>query len=152
MARSPFDAASGLQNVPCPQNLLSNFSGPGLYSATGRTTHPNSEFMPVAQVPEDLTTVTVAGQQPGGWIRSSSADVTLSSQPPALAGTNLAGEQPSLRHPSRASRTASRRRIKCPYPQRLHRLIPWLQTAFRVRLRRIRLTRQLPSSRRTRRL
>lgn len=86
-----FDAASGLQNLPCPQNLLSNFSGPGLYSATGRTTHPNSEFMPVAQVPEDLTTVTVAGQQPGGWIRSSSADVTLSSQPPALAGTNLAG-------------------------------------------------------------
>lgn len=86
-----FDAASGLENLPCPQNLLSNFSGPGLYTATGRTSHPNSTFVPVAQVPEDLTTVTVAGQHPGGWINSSTANVTLSSQPPALAGTNLPG-------------------------------------------------------------
>jgi hypothetical protein len=86
-----FDAASGLQNLPCPQNLLTNFSGPGLYAATGRTTHPNSAFIPVAQVPEDLTTITVAGQHPGGWINSTSADVTFSSQPPALAGTNLPG-------------------------------------------------------------
>jgi Bacterial Ig-like domain (group 3) len=86
-----FDAASGLQNLPCPQNLLSDFSGPGLYTATGRTSHPNSTFVPVAQVPEDLTTITVAGQHPGGWINTSAADVTLSSQPPALAGTNLAG-------------------------------------------------------------
>jgi hypothetical protein len=86
-----FDAASGLENLPCPQNLLSNFSGPGLYDATGRTSHPNSTFVPVTQVPEDLTTVTVAGQQPGGWIHSLTANVTLSSQPPALAGTNLPG-------------------------------------------------------------
>jgi Bacterial Ig-like domain (group 3) len=86
-----FDPASGLQNLPCPQNLLTNFSGPGLYAATGRTTHPNSAFIPVAQVPEDLTTITVAGQHPGGWINSTSADVTFSSQPPALAGTNLPG-------------------------------------------------------------
>jgi hypothetical protein len=86
-----FDSTSGLQNLPCPQNLLSNFSGPGLYAATGRTTHPNSAFIPVAQVPEDLTTVTVAGQHPGGWINGTSADVTFSSQPPALAGTNLPG-------------------------------------------------------------
>lgn len=86
-----FDAASGLQNLPCPQNLLASFSGPGTYTATGRTSHPNSTFVPVAQVPEDLTTVTVAGQHPGGWIKTSTADVTLSSQPPALAGTNLPG-------------------------------------------------------------
>lgn len=86
-----FDAASGLQNLPCPQNLLTTFSGPGLYTATGKTSHPNSTFIPVAQVPEDLTTVTVAGQQPGGWIHSSTAEVTLSSQPPVLAGTNLPG-------------------------------------------------------------
>jgi hypothetical protein len=86
-----FDVASGLENLPCPQNLLSNFSGPGLYTATGRTSHPNSTFVPVAQVPEDLTTVTVAGQHSGGWINSSTANVTLSSQPPALAGTNLPG-------------------------------------------------------------
>jgi hypothetical protein len=83
-----FDPASGLQNLPCPQNLLSNFSGPGLYAATGSTSHPNSTFVPVTQVPEDLTTVTVAGQLPGGWIKTSTASVTLSSQPPSLAGIN----------------------------------------------------------------
>ncbi len=86
-----FDPASGLQNLSCPQNLLSSFSGPGLYVATGHTSHPNSTFIPVAQVPEDLTTVTVAGQQPGGWINNSTANVTLSSQPPVLAGTSLPG-------------------------------------------------------------
>jgi Big-like domain-containing protein len=86
-----FDAASGLQNLPCPQNLLTTFTGPGLYTATGKTSHPNSTFIPVAQIPEDLTTVTVADQQPGGWIHSSTAEVTLSSQPPSLAGTNLPG-------------------------------------------------------------
>ncbi len=79
-----FDAASGLQNLPCPQNLLVSFSGPGLYSGTGRTTHPNSTFISAAQVPEDLTTVSVAGLRPGNWINSSTANVTLSSQPPAL--------------------------------------------------------------------
>ena len=86
-----FDSASGLQNLPCPQNLLTNFSGPGLYAMTGRTSHPNSAFVPVAQVPEDLTTVTVAGQRPAGWINSSAADVTFSSLPPVLTGTNLPG-------------------------------------------------------------
>ena len=86
-----FDPASGLQDLTCPQNLLSSFSGPGLYIASGHTSHPNSAFIPVAQVPEDLTTVTVAGQQPGGWIDTSNASVTLSSQPPVLTGTNLPG-------------------------------------------------------------
>jgi Bacterial Ig-like domain (group 3) len=86
-----FDPASGLQNLPCPQNLLSTFSGPGIYTATGKTSHPNSTFIPVTQVPEDLTTVTVAGQQTGGWINQSTPSITLSSQPPVLAGTNLPG-------------------------------------------------------------
>jgi Bacterial Ig-like domain (group 3) len=86
-----FDPASGLENLPCPQNLLTTFSGPGIYTATGKTSHPNSTFIPVSGIPEDLTTVTVAGQQPGGWINSSTAEVTLSSQPPVLAGTNLPG-------------------------------------------------------------
>jgi Bacterial Ig-like domain (group 3) len=86
-----FDPASGLQNLPCPQNLLSTFSGPGTFAATGKTSHPNSTFIPVAQIPEDLTTVTVAGLHPGGWINNSTPSVTLSSQPPALAGTNLPG-------------------------------------------------------------
>ncbi|HTV05768.1 MAG TPA: Ig-like domain repeat protein [Acidobacteriaceae bacterium] len=81
-----FDPASGLQNLLCPQNILASFSGPGDYTATGKTTHPNSTFIPVVQVPEDLTTVTVASEQPGNWINSSSASVTLSSQPPSFAG------------------------------------------------------------------
>jgi hypothetical protein len=86
-----FDPASGLQNLLCPLNLLSSFSGPGIYTATGKTSHPNSTFIPITQVPEDLTTVTVAGQLPGGWINQSTPSITLSSQPPALAGTNLPG-------------------------------------------------------------
>ena len=91
MAHVPSMPASGLQNLPCPQNLLTTFSGPGTYTVTGKTSHPNSTFVPVAQVPEDLTTVTVADQQPGGWVNTSTPNVTLSSQPPALAGTNLPG-------------------------------------------------------------
>ncbi len=80
-----FDPAANLGNLLCPQNLLTNFSGPGFYVGTGLGTHPNSTFISVAPVPEDLTTVTVAGQHPGGWINSQSAAVTFSSQPPILA-------------------------------------------------------------------
>jgi hypothetical protein len=61
------------------------------YTSSGRTTHPNSTFITVAQVPEDLTTVTVAKQNAGSWINTSTASVTLSSQPPNLAGTGLPG-------------------------------------------------------------
>jgi hypothetical protein len=86
-----FDPASGLENLPCPQNLLAYFSGPGLYTATGKTTHPNSTFIPVVQVPEDLTTVSIPSARPGGWINSGTTNVTLSSQPPVLTGTNLPG-------------------------------------------------------------
>jgi hypothetical protein len=86
-----FDTASGLQDLTCPQNLLTTFSGPGTYISSGQTTHPNSTFISVAQVPEDLTTVTVAGMHAGNWINSTTANVTLSSQPPNLAGTALPG-------------------------------------------------------------
>jgi hypothetical protein len=95
-----FDAAANLQDLLCPQNLLAYFSGPGLYDATGHVSHPNSTFIPIYGVPEDLTSVTVtttgpAGtpvpQQPGGWINNSTANVTLSSQPPVLTGTSLPG-------------------------------------------------------------
>ncbi|QNI33160.1 Ig-like domain repeat protein [Alloacidobacterium dinghuense] len=97
-----FDPASNLQDLLCPQNLLTNFSGPGVYEATGHVTHPNSTFIPVAQVPEDLTTVTVANQQAGGWINSSSASVTFSSQPPVLTGTNLPGAAAFVPSPIRS--------------------------------------------------
>jgi uncharacterized repeat protein (TIGR01451 family) len=79
-----FDPASGLNNLLCPQNLLTSFTGPGLYSDTGRGTHPNSSFITVAPVPEDLTTVSVIGAQPGNWINTSTATFNLSSQPPSL--------------------------------------------------------------------
>ncbi len=86
-----FDPASGLQNLPCPQNLLTSFTGPGGYTVVGKTSHPNSSFIPVAGVPEDLTTVTVANQQSGGWVNTQSPNVTFSSQPPVLTGTGLSG-------------------------------------------------------------
>jgi hypothetical protein len=103
-----FDPEANLQSLPCPQNLLSSFTSgvaasPNVrkaasraavaaakpsavaaissgtsYLSSGRTTHPNSTFI-------------VAGQKPGYWINSSTASVTLSSQPPNLAGTTLPG-------------------------------------------------------------
>ncbi|MGA7706465.1 MAG: Ig-like domain-containing protein [Acidobacteriaceae bacterium] len=81
-----FDPASGLGNLPCPQNLLANFSGPGIYTSSSYTSHPNSTFIPVYGVPEPLTTVTVANQQAGGWVNTQTPNVTFSSQPPILSG------------------------------------------------------------------
>ncbi len=87
---------SDLYNVPCPQNLLTSFAGPGLFTGSGQTTHPNSTFITIAQVPEDLTTVLVTDSQgnpltigPGNWTNSNYA--RLSSQPPNLTGTGLPG-------------------------------------------------------------
>lgn len=81
-----FDQSTDFATILCPQNLLTNFSGPGGYTSTSTGTHPNSSFISVAPVPEDLTTVTVAGQTPYGWINSTTANVTFSSQPPTFAG------------------------------------------------------------------
>jgi len=81
-----FDQSTDFASLLCPQNLLVSFSGPGGYTSTSHGTHPNSSFITIAPVPEDLTTVTVAGQQPGGWINSDTANVTFSSQPPTFAG------------------------------------------------------------------
>jgi uncharacterized repeat protein (TIGR01451 family) len=79
-----FDLASNLGNLVCPQNLLTSFSGPGTYASTGRSTNPNSTFVTVAPVPEDLTTVSVAAARPGNWVNSHSAQLSLSSQPPVV--------------------------------------------------------------------
>jgi hypothetical protein len=91
-----FDPASGLQSLFCPLNLLTDFSGPGTFTGTGQTTHPNSDFISVAQVPEDLTTVTVTNSSgtpvalgPGNWTNNPSPYFKLSSQPPIVAGTTL---------------------------------------------------------------
>jgi hypothetical protein len=81
-----FDPASGLENLPCPQNLLANFSGPGIYKSSSYTSHPNSTFIPVAGVPEPLTTVTIANLRAGNWVNTQTPNVTFSSQPPILSG------------------------------------------------------------------
>jgi uncharacterized repeat protein (TIGR01451 family) len=83
-----FDPASSIANLLCPQNVLTSFSGPGAYRSGGSGQSPNSTFITVAPVPEDLTTVSVVGQQPGYWINSHNATVNFVSTPPALASSN----------------------------------------------------------------
>jgi Bacterial Ig-like domain (group 3) len=86
-----FATGSGFENSTCPQNLLSTFSGPGVFNNSATTTHPNSTFISIAKVPEDLTTITVTGMKAGNWVNSGSPVVTLSSQPPNLSITSLPG-------------------------------------------------------------
>jgi uncharacterized repeat protein (TIGR01451 family) len=84
-----FDSASSIANQLCPQNVLTNFSGPGVYRSGGPGQSPNSGFITVVPVPEDLTTVTVSPQlQPGNWINKQSAIVNFVSTPPAVASNN----------------------------------------------------------------
>ena len=74
-------------------NLVSNAVGASTLPtiSSGSTTRPNSTFITVAGIPEDLTTVTVAGQKAGYWVNNSTPNVTLSSQPPNLVGATVAG-------------------------------------------------------------
>jgi uncharacterized repeat protein (TIGR01451 family) len=84
-----FDSSSSIANQLCPQNVLTNFSGPGAYSSRGPGQSPNSGFITVAPVPEDLTTITVSPQlQPGNWINKQNAVVNFVSTPPAVASNN----------------------------------------------------------------
>jgi uncharacterized repeat protein (TIGR01451 family) len=83
-----FDPASSLADDLCPQNILTNFSGPGGYKSGGNGQSPNSSFITVAPVPEDLTTVSVTGQQPGYWVNSHTATVNFVSTPPTVASQN----------------------------------------------------------------
>jgi uncharacterized repeat protein (TIGR01451 family) len=84
-----FDPASSIHNQLCPQNVLTNFSGPGAYRSGGPGQSPNSGFITVAPVPEDLTAVSVSPQlQPGNWINKQTAVVTFASTPPAIASNN----------------------------------------------------------------
>jgi uncharacterized repeat protein (TIGR01451 family) len=83
-----FDPNSGIAQQLCPQNVLVNFSGPGLYKSGGSGQNPNSSFITVAPVPEDLTTVAVTGLQSGNWINTHSPTVNFVSTPPAIASSN----------------------------------------------------------------
>jgi hypothetical protein len=87
-----FDSASNL-NIPCPQNLLTSFMGPGTFKGGGTSTNPNSTFLTVADVPEDRTHITVAGEQPWNWSRTRSVKVSFLSVPPNLHGSNLPGAE-----------------------------------------------------------
>ena len=71
--------------------LAASSTSSGSFTASGRTTHPNSTFISVAGVPEDLTTVQLAGSHPGNWINSLPASISFSSQPPNLTGASLPG-------------------------------------------------------------
>ncbi len=84
-----FDPSSSIHNELCPQNVLTNFSGPGAYRSGGPGQSPNSGFITVAPVPEDLTKVTVSPQPlPGNWINKQTAVVSFVSTPPAIASSN----------------------------------------------------------------
>jgi uncharacterized repeat protein (TIGR01451 family) len=84
-----FDLNSGIAGELCPQNVLNSFSGPGSYKSGGGGKDPNSAFITVAPVPEDLTTVSVPGQNiPGYWINKPSFNVNFTSTPPSLPAQN----------------------------------------------------------------
>jgi hypothetical protein len=77
-----FDPASNLQTLPCPQNLLVSFSGPGGFAGQGLTRNPNSTFISVYGVPEDHTSVLIAGAWPGNWVNTSTPKVYFLTQAP----------------------------------------------------------------------
>ena len=79
-------AEPSLSGQLCPQNLLYSFQGPGSVNNNGRSTQPNSTFISVYGVPEDLTTI--GGLRPGNWTNSTSPNVTFTSVPPDLADAN----------------------------------------------------------------
>ena len=80
-----FDPSSGLQTLPCPQNLLDSFTGPGAFSGKGLTTNPNSTFISIAGVPEDLTSIFVPGEWPDHWSNTSTPKVYFSTQAPNMS-------------------------------------------------------------------
>jgi uncharacterized repeat protein (TIGR01451 family) len=77
-----FDQASGLSNLLCPQNILTSFSGPGLYNSGGRGQNPNSTFISVEPVLEPITTYSINGVHPGNWVNTSTTQVTFTVTPP----------------------------------------------------------------------
>lgn len=77
-----FDSNSGLQALPCPQNLLTDFSGPGRFASQGETDNPNSTFISIYGVPEDLTSIYVPSEWPGHWSNTSTPKVYISSEAP----------------------------------------------------------------------
>ena len=73
------------QTLPCPQNLLTSFGGPGGFTGQGALTHPNSTFISIAGVPEDLTSISVPGEGQDHWNKTSTPKVYFSTQAPNLS-------------------------------------------------------------------
>ena len=71
-----------LGSLPCPQNLLVSFSGPGVFSTQGLQTRPNSTYISIYGVPEDLTSILVPGEWPGHWSNTPTPKVYFSSEAP----------------------------------------------------------------------
>ena len=80
-----FDPNSGpIANLPCPLNLLTSFTGPGIFSGTGLTTNPNSEFISIYGIPEDKTEVSIAHAKSGFWVNTSTPTLSFEVHAPNL--------------------------------------------------------------------
>ncbi len=80
-----FDSASGLVGLPCPQNLLTSFTGPGAFSGTGLTTNPNSTFINIYGVPQDFTLALLQGEWPNHWVNTKTPSVRFYTEAPNLS-------------------------------------------------------------------
>ena len=83
-----FDPASSIANQLLPAEPVDQLYRSGRLLQRRARHSSNSTFITVAPVPEDLTTVSVTGQQPGNWINSHNATVNFVSTPPAVASNN----------------------------------------------------------------
>jgi len=73
------------QPYSCPENILTQFTGPGLGKGTG-TSQPgiNSEFISVGPVPEYRTHVDLSGWQNHMWVNSHDVTATFNTRAPQL--------------------------------------------------------------------
>ncbi len=70
---------------PCPQNILTSFSGDGSIGS-GVTKGLNSTFVTVAGVLMPTTAVTISPTNSYGWTNSTNPSVSFTSSPPGTAG------------------------------------------------------------------
>ena len=77
-----FDPSSGLAGLACPLNLLTSFTGPGVFSGTGLTRNPNSTFLSIYGVPEDFTLAVLLNEWPNHWVNTRTPKVKFYTQAP----------------------------------------------------------------------
>ncbi len=77
-----FDPNSGLAGLACPLNLLTSFTGPGVFSGTGLTRNPNSTFLSIYGVPEDFTLPVLLNEWPNHWVNTRTPKVKFYAQAP----------------------------------------------------------------------